>query len=311
VTDSLERLWTSFLNSDGFRRFAKRGLGSIVFRSQAYRAVNLARRYVTFYYRWRQEPAFFQEVRTFCIFVGNNKSGSSLIGSLLDAHPDMILADEADALQYVPAGFSRDQIYHLLLKVSRREAMKGRVTARRLTPYSFLVPSQWQGRYRRLRVIGDTTTGTATQRIARDPRLLQRLQQVMGEVNVKFIQVIRNPYDPISVSIVRGQRSFENAIGHYFANCETLTEMRRRLGPSELLAVRYEHFVQQPEAHLVKLCRFLEVEADDDYLKACLRILHKSPDRSRHLVPWEAGWIDVVKRHIDRFDFLEGYSFEA
>jgi hypothetical protein len=54
------------------------------------------------------------------MFVGHNKSGTSMVGSLLDAHPEVILSDEADALDYVRAGFSREQIFHILLGQSRR-----------------------------------------------------------------------------------------------------------------------------------------------------------------------------------------------
>jgi hypothetical protein len=310
MNERIERLWIDLTNSDQFRHFAKAGLGSGMFRSEVYRKLNTTRRYVLTSYKARANPALFQDVRTFCIFVGHNKSGTSMTGALLDAHPDVILADEEDILQYVPAGFSREQMFHLLLKGSRREAMKGRVTARRLTPYSYLVPGQWQGRYRTLRVIGDSTSGTSTRRFARDPGLLQRLREVMAGVDVKLIQVIRNPYDPISVMMVRGKRSFENAIAHYFTSCETLVEMRKRLDGDQLLAVRYEDFVQRPEQNLTELCRFLGIEAYGEYLSACKRILHRSPNKDRQMVQWDDKWIGVVKDQIERYDFLRGYSFE-
>ncbi len=305
-----ERVWVSFLNSNGFRRFAKQGVGSLVFRSPAYRRLHLAKNYLASYYDCLRDPTAFADVKTFCLFVGHNKSGTSLIGSLLDAHPNVILADEVHALEYVSAGFRRDQLFHILLRGSRREFLKGRVTARRLTPYSYLVPGQWQGRYSTLRVIGDGASGSATQRFAKEPDLLQRVRNAMGAIDVKFIQVIRNPYDPISVMMVRGKRTFENAIDHYFANCDTLVELRKRLDSSSLLAVRYEDFVSQPEIRLSQLCRYLGIEPGDDYLKACGSILHKSPDRNRQMVTWDSRWIGVVKGKMAQYDFLQGYSFE-
>lgn len=281
-----------------------------MFRSRAYRELNMVRRRATTYYRSRQDPRFFEDVETCCIFIGHTKSGSSMLGSLLDAHPNVMIADGVDALQYVSAGFSRDQLYHLLLKGSRREAMKGRVTARRVAPYSFLVPGQWQGRYRRLQVIGDTTSETATRRFSREPDLLHGLQSMIGEDRAKFIQVVRNPYDPISYMMVRGKRTVENAIERYFAVCEMLAELRKHLNSSELLTVRYEDVIRQPEANLTGVCRFLGIEASDDYLKACADILFKSPDQSRHMVEWGSKWIGQVESRIERFGFLEGYSFE-
>lgn len=311
MNERIERLWIDLTNSDGFRRFAKRGPGAGLLRSEAYRRLNLARRYVLTSYRARANPALFRDVRTFCLFVGHNKSGTSMTGALLDAHPNVALSDEEDALQYVPAGFSRDQIFHLLVHGSRREAMKGRVTARRLTPYSYQVPGQWQGRNRGLLVVGDSTSGTSTRRLASDPGLLDRLERLMAGVEVKLIQVIRNPYDPISVMMVRGRRSFENAIDHYFAHCGTLVELRRRLGSGRLLAVRYEDFVRAPESSLASVCRFVGVEPRDDYLRACAGILRRTPDNHRDMVPWDARWIEAVARRIEQYDFLDGYSFES
>lgn len=234
-----------------------------------------------------------------------------MIGSLLDAHPAVALSDEVDALQYVSAGFSREQLFHIVLRGSRREFIKGRVTARRLQAYSYLVPGQWQGRFDRLKVIGDSTSGSSTRKLAADPELFQRLQTLMGEVNVKFIQVIRNPYDPISAMIVRGKRSFENAIEQYFASCEALARIRGRLDSSNLVSMKYEEFIYDPEINLNKICSFLGVQADGDYLKACTSILYKIPVQSRQLVDWEPEWIEVVRNKIERYDFLQGYSFEG
>jgi hypothetical protein len=244
------------------------------------------------------------------MFIGHTKSGSSLFGSLLDAHPDIILADEADALRYVAEGFHKEQIFHILLKGSHREAMKGRVTARRLDPYSLAVPDQWQGKYRTLKVIGDSKAGPSVRRLAREPELLHEVQRVMKGVDTRFIHVIRNPYDPISVMMVRGQRTFENAVEHYFEYCETLIALRQQLDSSNLIAVRYEEFVQQPERRLGDLCRFLGVEADDEYLRACAGILHESPERSREMVMWQPEWIEVVRERIEQVDFLTGYRYE-
>jgi len=306
---AFERLWVSFLNSSQFRRYAKRGPGAVIFRSGAYGALNLTRLELLTRYQSFKSPTLFRDVNTYCVFIGHMKSGGSMLGSLLDAHPNAILADEVDALRYVQSGLRRDQIFHLLLKTSRREFMKGRVTARRLTPYSWLVPGQWQGRYDALRVIGDSTTGASTQRLAHEPALLGQLDKVMEGVEVKFIHVIRNPFDPISVMMVRGNRPFKNAFEHYFSSCEMLGDLRRRIPPEHLASIRYEDFISSPEKRLTEICSFLGLSADQDYLRACSSILHKSPEQSRQMVEWEPDWIAAVTARIGSFDFLEGYSF--
>lgn len=298
-------------DSDTFRRFTKRGPGRFVYRSRAFERLDLARNDVLSRNAVRRDPGLFESVRTFGFFVGHNKSGTSMVGGLLDAHPNVIMADEIDALKYVEAGFDRDQLFYLLLKGSRSEARKGRVTARRLTPYSYAVPGQWQGRFTTPMVVGDSRSGTSTRRLGENLGLLDRLAEAMPGVAVRLIQVIRNPFDPISVMMVRGGRSFRNAVDHYFQACEVLLEIRRRVEPGALLPVRYETFVAYPQGELTTVCRFLGVEPDPDYLAACAAIIRRAPDRSREMVEWPRRWINEVHQRIFDVDFLEGYRYDS
>lgn len=305
----LEGKWVSFINSNWYRKFAKRKLVATFLKSNIYRSANTYRRYTTTFYKTKKCPKLFQEVESFCFFIGQTKSGCSMVGGLLDAHPHIIISDEVDALQYVPLGFSREQIFLLLLHTSNREMMKGRVTARRLKPYNFLVPDQWQGKYSNLLAIGDSTAGKTTQRLAKNPELIRELESVMKELTVKVIQVIRNPFDPISVMMIRGKRTFENASEHYFRDCKTLVELRGEINSENLFSIRYEDFVSSPKYYLTELCSFLGTVASGDYLDACAGILSDSPEKSRSLVDWNQSRIDQVQSKIDQYDFLQGYSY--
>jgi hypothetical protein len=308
---ALERLWVSLLDSRAFRRFSREGVGSEFFHSRFYRQASMLKNRLSSLLAVRTHPDRFRDVRTFCLFIGHNKSGTSLLGSLLDAHPEIILADEVGALNYLLAGFKREQIFHLLVKGSRREEIKGRVTARRLVPYSYKVPGQYQGRYIRLRVIGDGKAGSTTQLFGLNPGALKRLQVEMDGLNLRFIQTIRNPFDPISVMMVRGKRTFENSIGHYFTSCEMLSKLREQIGPENLISVRYEEFVRDPEDHLERLAAFLGVDALQDWICACASILRAEPDVQRNMVHWQPEWIRMVESNIQKYDFLQGYSFKA
>jgi hypothetical protein len=310
MTTSLERLWVHWLNSARWRALAKDGPGARVLRSPVYRKLDTARRYALTAYKAYRQPTLFQDVKTFCLFIGQVKSGGTLLGSLLDAHPNVVLADEIDALRYISAGFKRDQIFHLLLRGAKREALRGRITARRLTPYSLAVPGQWQGRHQKIKVIGDSKAGPSTRQFGQAPRLLDRLQATMATIDLRIIQVIRNPYDPISAMMVRGGRSFENAVDHYFDYCHTLANLHNRLPGSSLTAVHYEDFVRQPRQKLGELCQFVGVEAHDAYLEACTGIVKPVPDQSRQMVPWTPRWIGIVRDRISQFDFLADYTYE-
>jgi hypothetical protein len=285
--------------------------GSRLLGSRPYRAADTARRFLSTSLRNARDPGRFRDVHTICMFVGHVKSGGTLIGALLDAHPNAVVADEVDVLRYLSAGFGREQIFELLLKGSRREAQKGRVSARRLGPYSLAVPSQWQGRCETLRVIGESRAGPTTRRFGHDPRLLTRLYDRMGEVRPRFVHVIRNPYDPIAAMIVRGRRSFADASSDYALQCDTLLALRERIDPDDFLTVAYEDFVRSPQEGVGTVCAFLGLEATDDYRAACARIVDPTFRPERLLIHWRPQQVDAVRALIERVPFLDRYGVDG
>src|SRR5215207_7292340 len=92
------------------------------------------------------------------MFIGYPRSGHSLVGALLDAHPNAIIAHELNALECVEKGVDKGCIFQLVLENSRKFAKSGR----RWEGYSYKVSNQWQGRFERLLVIGDKKGGGST-----------------------------------------------------------------------------------------------------------------------------------------------------
>jgi hypothetical protein len=260
-------------------------------------------------YRERQALA---RVRTYCVFIGHARSGHSIVGALLDAHPQVVISDELDALRYIDLGFDARQVLYLSVSVSRRQAENERRKAGQGgSIYSYYVPGQSQGEYRDLRVVGDSQAGWTVQRLARDPRLLDRLRAAMSGRNLRFIHVVRNPFDNISTMMLRGNRTFESAFDRYFANCESIVVLAERIGADGLLRLRHEDVVTLPRPTLRAACAFLGVDAPADYLEACASILYDSPSRSRAKVTWTAEMRASVEERSALFDFLDGYSFEG
>lgn len=279
-----------------------------VTKSGFYDTLNTPRLYVASYVASRKDRPRFQEVKTYCMFVGNTRSGGSLTSAVLDAHPNVILADGMDALRFVSAGFRREQIFQILLDHSRRQSKGGRISAGR----SYLVPGQSHGRAHRLEVIGDVKSAISTERLARDPGLLARLQDTMGDVQVKLIHVVRNPFDSISDMTRRSGRTLESAIQYYVANCKTVADIRRRVGPTSIFVVKNDELIARTEATLRALCDFLGIAVVDGHVDACKRFMCDSSVRSRHLVGWRPELVDAVQSSIiDQFDFVRGYSYEA
>ncbi len=250
----------------------------------------------------------FAKVRTYCMFLGYPRSGHSLVGSLLDAHPHAIIAHEQHALRYVRYHFSRDQLFWLLLENSREFTARGR----EWTGYSYHVPDQWHGRFSELRVIGDKRGGTSIRKLQKQPHLLGRLRRLVG-VPVKFIHVVRNPFDNMSTMHVKSGRGrpLDYTIGHYFSMARAIHALSGELAPGELFELRHEDLIAEPKARLAELCGFLGLEPGEDYLRACASIVFDSPRKTRKDVPWTPALLERVRREMDALPALEGYSFDV
>lgn len=308
MTGALERTWVGCRDSAAVRRLEGSTVGRELLRSQAFRMADTRRRWAETAIRSRRDPERFATVRTFVTFLGTVKSGGTLVGSLLDAHPHVIVSDEADPIRYVGAGFRRDQIFHLLEKTSRREAMKGRVTARRLDPYSLAVPGHWQGRSEAVSVIGDSRAGPTTRRLGEQLGLIDDLRLVLGPVEDRYIHVVRSPYDPISAMVIRGRRTLSGAVADYAGQCRRLAALRGRIEPERLMTVRYETLVAAPRVQLGRICRFLGVEADADYLSACAGIVDPGRPGERQAIAWTPEARAAVGRLLEENPFLAGYA---
>ena len=249
--------------------------------------------------------AAFRDLETFCAFIGYPRSGHTLIGSLLDAHPQAVIADELDALRFLQAGFAPRQLYYLMLRNSRNFAADGRER----TGYPYRVPGQWQGRFEKLRVIGDKFGGVTEARLKLNPSLLESLPRRLA-LKTKFIHVLRNPYDVISTLHLRQRRTLTGAVNRFFFLCDAVTSVKSRL-PGDVFEMRHEEFLAEPKTLLRELCAFLGLSATDEYLDACAAIVYRSPHKSRHDVVWPENVVEQIARNMENFEFLEGYSYDT
>jgi hypothetical protein len=267
----------------------------------------LLRRWVSSARDARHHREALASLESMALFVGYRRSGHSLVGALLDAHPDVAMAHGLDVLHHVRYGFSRAQIASLILANARERAAEGRV----VTGYSYAVPGQWQGRVRRLRVIGSTRGGATARTIRERPELPARLEGLMG-VPVRWIHVVRNPYDNVSTLALRGRRKeLGSAIDAYLRLLDGAATLRRVVAPDRLLDLRSEDLVAAPPATLRRLAAWLGLDAPDDWVEACSAIVFDAPHRTRDEAPWTPAQVERVAKEIARHPFLAGYRFDA
>ena len=287
----------------GHRKFRKTPLYEIVEFVRPYALFTLSK-------HTAGQKEIFKDIKTFCLFIGHGRSGHSIIGSLLDAHPNIILPDESDSLKYLEIGATKHQLYHLLLMRSQKQARNGRTkSGRDGKRYSYAVPNQWQGGFKKIEIIGDSKASVSIRRLSNNPALLQKLRETV-EADIKFLQVIRNPYDNISTKAIRERKPLSNAIQTYFSNCQDLVKFYAYLDPNDLLVIRHEDLIKDAEAFLCKLSHFLGFEPFPDYIRDCAGVIYQSPAKSRNTIEWPPQLIEQVSQQIEKYDFLAGYSYE-
>jgi hypothetical protein len=241
-----------------------------------------------------------------CVFVGYPRSGHTLVGSLLDAHPNIIISNGVDPLQYLERGFAPPQLFCLYFKQSKRFAR----TDRRSGGYSYVVPNQWHGRFSTLKVVGDKSGDLLTARLREKPGQLDELLQ-SSRVEHKFLHVIRNPFDNIATCSARNNISLSAAIDYYFSLCETVAAARRKVGEADWLDIWHESLIEDPRLWLVRLLDFLGQQPTDEYLRDCASIVYKEPNKSRYTAPWTPQLIARVETEARKYRHLSAYRFDT
>jgi len=216
----------------------------VIKKTRIYQILNIAGFYILTTLKSFKDKDLFKDVESFCFFIGHGRSGHSIVGALLDAHPNVILSDETDFLKYFNAGFNKERIYWVLLIRSQKQARRQREkSGRNDKKYSYWVPGQWQGRYRRIQVVGDSKASVTARKLVKSPALLKQVFNSIDD-QIKLIHVVRNPYDNISTLSIHGE-SLEEAIISYFANCDAVIEIRKGIDPTNFILIRHEDLIDQ------------------------------------------------------------------
>lgn len=255
----------------------------------------------------------FIRLRTYCMFIGYQRSGHSFIGALLDAHPNVAMGMEVDVLNLVGLGYSRKQICYILIRNSQlfRHRLKNVWTG-----YDYSVPGQFQGSYTELLMIGDKKGGKSTLRLGEDPALYTDLKARIG-CRIRVLHVIRNPYDNISTMVLRHatdpdrptREEIEDKIDLYFKKVGINRQLMGS-GEMEVMNVYHESFIDDPQASLRGILKFLDLPVPQDYIQDCSRAVYREPHRTRNELSWPGDLKERIAAGIREVDFLRHYNFE-
>ena len=277
------------------------------------------------------------DVEKFVFFVGYPRSGHSIVGSMLDAHPHMIVAHEFNLfheLRHKPRTHNKEVLYNLLYTNSYNNARNGwRSGAKVRKGYTLEVRGGWQGKFTKLKVIGDKSGGQTGQEYETSPstfvNVYHQLKQTVG-IPVMAIHVVRNPYDMISTRVLYrdrdkpGSRLSTATKEHKYNNTEHLVLQVNRTFELMLnvwnmirdcnltvLEVHIADLIRSPRDTLERVCDFLDLECPEDYLQACSNKAYTVMSKTRFLVEWPQTLRQRVSEQIQHYPYFQRYTFEG
>jgi hypothetical protein len=252
----------------------------------------------------RRHHEQFERVSRFCLFAGYPRSGHSLVGALLNAHKDAVIAHELDAQNLIVSGCPRDTLYARILARASWFNLRGNTSN-----YRYQVPNQWQGRFDALRVLGDKRGGGTSRCLVAHPDLLERTRALV-RIPLRVVHVVRNPFDNIAAISIWNEMSLERSIEFYFHHCDATTRLDSLCDRSELLTVYHEDMIREPRRTLASLCAFLGLDPDPGYLDDCCSIVFRQPTYTRSKLDWKPALVHTVETRARAHRFLDGYTFE-
>ena len=286
-------------------------------------------------------------VKTFVFFVGHGRSGHSIVGSLMDSHPHMVISHELDLFRKLSYGLlapTKSAIFNAIwentqqtinasieLAMASSKSNSKRAGCRK--GYTLLVDGLYQGRYvNYIDVIGDKKAGATAEYFSTKPDSWRSVFNILKSLSVtlRVIHVIRNPYDNIatmvllSVRKVREQfqavkesnKTYEitHRIGHktkqYFLNHQAIVDAKKKYD-LDVIEIHGKDLISNPRGTLIRLCNYLGVTCSDKYLEICSNKIYKSESRTRDKIEWTDSQIKTVQENIEKYDCLKGYSFDS
>lgn len=281
----------------------------------------------------------YDHLTTLLLFVGYSRSRHSLVSSLLDAHPHMIVADESYALRKWISNAdwktvkSKYEFFDTMMGNSVRSSLYGRRSREskgivtNLQVFGYSVPDQWQGAYDRyIQVIGDKTAwDTAVMLRLKGTATIYEMEEKLG-VKVKFIHVVRNPFDNIATFVLRHRdiqaRNADPNIKQINAseildtkiqlynNWAEGTHVAQKTFPDDFMNVVSMDVVKNPAESLRRICNFLDITCEEKYIQDCAAIVDPVPSITRHRIVWTDEQINRVYTMMKKFPFYDRFTFE-
>ncbi len=272
-------------------------------------------------------------IEKFVFFIGWPRSGHSIVGTLMDAHPNMLIADGFGIFRQLMTNrtkTTKDAIYNALYEGSK-SSLKGK-GSRKLSKkgYSLGVDRYWQGNFTNLKVIGDKNGLGPVMLYTRSPEKFKKLYTHLSadvlQIPLKVIQVIRIPYDIAATIALYGQFKFDwktngsictennkckvrNGAALYVRTRSKIIQRMRKDLDLPVLDIHGADLVHQPRQTMERICQFVDVVCYEEYLDTCEEKVFEKVSKTRNLVEWAPDQLAMVDNTINDYPFFQRHTF--
>jgi hypothetical protein len=237
----------------------------------------------------------------FALVVGNARSGTTIVGSIIDAHPQMICANETTGSSHRWEGMTGAEIVAEIVENSERQYAAGRESSN----YRYRIETDPK-LFRDILVIADKIWNPTLLLLHGDHGLLGRIEQSVG-APVSIVHCVRNPLDAIATMHRRSGASLHNRARWYFMHCEAAQAlMERRDRP--MYTIYHEDILLDPDQEIHNLYEFFGLTTPSVTFRRIKSILFAEQKKTYLSVRWPRAVIGHISTYAGRFEFLRRYT---
>ena len=281
-------------------------------------------------------------VKKMLIFAGHQRSCHSIVGSIIDAHPNVIMAPMfnpfvkyLDSPEDLPA---KEKLFQYFYDAAQRSMRANGIRNKDNKGYTLTVDGLYQGMFKdKVDVIGSIRAEPNSKIYSQNPEEFHTLFDIMHKkvgVPIYVIRVIRNPYDIIATASLyeyyehpevldlkkqQSEGKLKNRV-HLDEQLEKFSRHYFKLlnGSEGVVSLGDHHFdisceclIDDPKQMIMDICDFLQLECSEDYVTKCAAKVFPSTSTTHKIVEWPSDILKYIETSAKGYPYLKKYIKEG
>tara|TARA_B100000700_G_C15038400_1_gene853983 strand:+ start:2251 stop:3054 length:804 start_codon:yes stop_codon:yes gene_type:complete len=225
-----------------------------------------------------------EENRKYLFFIGSGRTGSTLLGQLINYHPFCLISNESRFLQNcIDNNISPDESMRSMIFQAVHEFEKGLEKSSTHGKNIDKYQKDWidmgdlsnldQFKKKNIKIVGDKKAGGNASVFRKNPNRFCSFIDFLGRDSVYFIQIIRNPIDSIFSYTKSHGYSVEDAATRVIQDTQSGIDISK-IFPNYLMC-RYDNLLKNPGSTLEDIFSFLGETCDKRWLEEISKKISK------------------------------------